>query len=80
MPLSTIARPNPIGSNSKVLNGSAGDGAGFGIEMVMEMDAAHAQDITRAQHPTRRLSAVPAELLDGQEHHKLLRVWLRREG
>jgi len=38
------------------------DGAGFGIEMVQAQDAAHAQDITRAQHPTARLSAVPAEL------------------
>ena len=38
------------------------DGAGFGIEMVQAMDAAHAQDIARAQHPTGRLSAVPAEL------------------
>jgi hypothetical protein len=27
------------------------DGAGFGIEMVQALDAAHAQDITRAQHP-----------------------------
>ena len=38
------------------------DGAGFGIEMVQALDAAHAQDITRAQHPTGRLSAEPAEL------------------
>ena len=38
------------------------DGAGFGIEMVQALDAAHAQDIARAQHPTGRLSAVPAEL------------------
>ena len=38
------------------------DGAGFGIEMVQALDAAHAEDITRAQHPTGRLSAVPAEL------------------
>ena len=37
-------------------------GAGFGIEMVQALDAAHAQDIARAQHPTGRLSAVPAEL------------------
>jgi hypothetical protein len=36
--------------------------AGFGIEMVQALDAAHAQDIARAQHPTGRLSAVPAEL------------------
>ncbi|MEY4807478.1 MAG: hypothetical protein RLZZ206_1867 [Cyanobacteriota bacterium] len=43
------------------------DGAGFGIEMVQGLDAAHAQDIARAQHPTGRLSAVPAELLDGQD-------------
>ena len=38
------------------------DGAGFGIEMVQALDAAHAQDIARAPHPTGRLSAVPAEL------------------
>ena len=56
------------------------DGAGFGIEMVQALDAAHAQDITRAQHPTGRLSAVPAELLDGQDRHKLLAAWLRGEG
>lgn len=41
------------------------DGAGFGIEMVRALDAAHAQDIARTQHPTGRLSAMPAELLDG---------------
>ena len=34
----------------------------FGIEMVQALDAAHAQGIARAQHPTGRLSAVPAEL------------------
>ena len=38
------------------------DGAGFGIEMVQALDAAHAQDIAKAQHPSGRLSAVPAEL------------------
>ena len=38
------------------------DDDGFGIEMVQALDAAHAQDIARAQHPTGRLSAVPAEL------------------
>jgi hypothetical protein len=38
--------------------------AGFGIEMVQALDAAHAQDIARAQYPTGRLSAVPAELFD----------------
>jgi hypothetical protein len=38
------------------------DGAGYGFEMVQALDAAHAQDIARAQHPTGRLSAVPAEL------------------
>ena len=31
------------------------DGAGFGIEMVQALDAAHAQDIARAEHPTGRL-------------------------
>ena len=56
------------------------DGAGFGIEMVQALDAAHAQDITRAQHPTGRMSAVPAELLEGQDRHKLLAAWLRGEG
>ena len=56
------------------------DDAGFGIEMVQALDAAHAQDITRAQHPTGRMSAVPAELLEGQDRHKLLAAWLRGEG
>ena len=56
------------------------DGAGFGIEMAEAMDAAHAQDIARARHPKGRLSAVPAELLDGQDRHKLLRAWLTGEG
>lgn len=56
------------------------DDAGFGIEMVQALDAAHAQDIARAQHPSGRLSAVPAEVLDGQGRHKLLRAWLRGEG
>ena len=56
------------------------DDAGFGIEMVQALDAAHAQDIARAQHPTGRLSAVPAELVDGVNHHKLLAAWLRGEG
>ena len=37
------------------------DGAGFGIEMAQAMDAAHAQDIARAQHPIPQLPApVPA--------------------
>ena len=37
------------------------DGAGFGIEMVQALDAAHAQDITRAQHPIPQIPApVPA--------------------
>ena len=56
------------------------DGAGFGIEMVQAMDAAHAQDIARAQHPTGRLSAVPAELVEGEDRHEMLRAWLRGEG
>jgi len=57
------------------------DDAGFGIEMVQALDAAHAQDITRAQHPTGRLSAVPTELLDGRDRHKLLRrSWPKGEG
>jgi hypothetical protein len=53
---------------------------GFGIEIVQALDAAHAQDITRAQHPAGRLSAVPAELLDGVDRHKLLAAWLRGKG
>jgi hypothetical protein len=44
------------------------------------LDAAHAHDITKAQHPTGRLSAVPAELLDGQHRQKLLTAWLREKG
>ena len=48
--------------------------------MVQALDAAHALDIARAQHPTGRLSAVSAELLDGQDRHKLLAAWLRGEG
>jgi len=55
------------------------DGAGFGIEMVQALDAAHAQDIARAQHPAGRLSAVPAELIDGQDRHELLSAWLSGE-
>lgn len=55
------------------------DRAGFGIEMVQALDAAHAEDITRSQHPTARLSAVAAELLEGQDRHKLLRAWLTRD-
>jgi len=47
--------------------------------MVQALDAAHAQDIARAPHPTGRMSAVPAELLDGQDRHKLLAAWLRSE-
>ncbi|MCP9904543.1 hypothetical protein KBY85_10410 [Cyanobium sp. BA5m-10] len=50
------------------------DGAGFGIEMVQALDAARAHDIAQTQHPTGRLSAVPAELLDGHDRHKLLRA------
>ena len=56
------------------------DGAGFGIEMVQALDAAHAQGFTGAQHPTCRLSAVPAELLDDQDRRKLLAAWLGWEG
>ena len=48
--------------------------------MVQAMDAAHAQDIARAQHPTGRLSAVPAELVEGEDRHEMLRAWLRGEG
>jgi len=55
------------------------DEAGFGIDMVQALDADHAQDIARAQHPTGRLSAVPAELLEGQDRHKLLRAWMSKQ-
>ena len=55
------------------------DGAGYGFEMVQALDAAHAEDIARAQHPTGRLTAVPAELLEGQDHHQLLMAWIRAE-
>ncbi|MCP9823314.1 hypothetical protein [Cyanobium sp. L1E-Cus] len=50
------------------------DYGGFGIEMVQALEAAHAQDIAKAQHPTGSLSAIPAELLDGQDRRKLLRA------
>jgi hypothetical protein len=43
------------------------------------MNAAHAEGITRAQRPSGRLSAVPSELLDSQDRHKLLAAWLRGE-
>ena len=56
------------------------DGAGFGIEVMQALGAAHAQDIALAQHPTGRLSIVTAELLDGQDRHKLLAAWLRGLG
>ena len=56
------------------------DGAGYGFEMLQALDSAHAKGIARAQHPTGRLSAVPAELLDGQDHHQLLMAWIRAEG
>lgn len=45
----------------------------------LTLDVALAQDINQAQHPTGRLSAVPAELLDDQERHKLLTAWLALE-
>jgi hypothetical protein len=54
-------------------------GAGFAIEVVMAFDAGHAREIARAQHPTGKLSAVPAELLEGQDRHKLLQSWLNGE-
>jgi len=45
--------------------------------MVQSLDnARHGQDIARAQHT----SGVQAELLDGQDRHKLLRAWLREDG
>jgi hypothetical protein len=34
------------------------DDASFGIEIVQALDAAFAEDIASAQHPTGRLSAV----------------------
>ena len=48
------------------------DGVGFGMEMMQALDAAHAQDIARAQHPKLRLSAIQAEPVDGRERHKRL--------
>ena len=56
------------------------EGAGFAIEVVMAFEAAQAREIARAEHPTGRLSAVPAELLDGRDRHKLLAAWLKGEG
>ena len=53
---------------------------GFGIELVQALDAGHAQDIARTQHPTGWLSAVPAELLDVKDRHKRLVALLRVEG
>ena len=48
--------------------------------MVQALDAAHTQDITQAEHPTGRLSAVPAKLVDSQDRHKLLSAWLSGQG
>ena len=48
--------------------------------MVQALDAARAQHIARAQHPTGRLSAVPAELPDGQDRHQLVTTWIMAEG
>ena len=36
------------------------DGAGFGIEVMQALGAAHAQDIALAQHPQGRMSTVMA--------------------
>jgi hypothetical protein len=47
--------------------------------MVQALEASRTQVIVRAQHAMDRLSAVPDELLDGQDSHKLLAAWLRRE-
>ena len=55
------------------------DGVCFGIEVVQSLDAAHPQDIARAQHPTGQLSAVPADLVEGQDRHQLLQAWLTGE-
>lgn len=55
------------------------DLAAFCIEMVQALDADYAQDIARAQHPTGRISAAPAGLLDGPDRDKLLRAWLSGE-
>jgi len=46
--------------------------------MLQALDAAHAQDITGARHPTGRLSTVPAELLKGQDLHQNLRMQQKR--
>jgi hypothetical protein len=42
--------------------------------MVYGLDAFHAQDNACAQHPTVKVTALPAELLDGPKGHKLLRA------
>ena len=51
------------------------DGAGFRIEAVQAMDAAHAQDIARAQHPTGRLSAVPALVISQNPTFTFTGAW-----
>jgi len=44
-----------------------------------ELFPAHAQEMTMAQHTKVRVSAVPAELLEGQDRQRLLREWLSGE-
>jgi len=41
------------------------DGAGFGFEMVQALDAAHAEDIARAHHPSFGLGLCPYSRSDG---------------
>lgn len=56
------------------------DRAGFCIEMVQAQTAGQVWDIARAQHPAGRLSAVLAELVEDQDKHKLLKVFIRQVG
>ena len=55
LPHSFFARPAELVAPDLV-----GQHHDFGIEMVQALDAAHAQDIARAQHPQGRMSTVMA--------------------
>lgn len=50
---------------------------GFGIDPVNAIDAAHAVEIASATHNDSRLSAVPSEILEGCDRHKILWAWIR---
>jgi hypothetical protein len=47
--------------------------------MVQALEVIHAEDFARSQHSTA-CTAMSAELLDGLDRHKMLRVWFRGEG